>query len=133
MHQIIVWVTVIIAIEAIVEILTESILFEGFRSRLHDLPWEKPRWYFSGLFSCGYCLSVWVSAAGAFVIQDSITNIFVVDIIIKIFVLHRLSNIWHEVMKRVLDRIPLVLAFKPESLESMESKVVEVLDDDNEG
>jgi len=123
------WVAAVVFVEATVEIEVNSKLFSGFRGRIVGVKWVG--WYLNGLFSCGYCLSVWVSAAAAlFVPGDIITPIatsalgklvasklpFVVaDYLFKIFVIHRLANIWHECVYRWLERMPFVLAFKPEA------------------
>jgi hypothetical protein len=126
MSEILLWIAVVIAIEATVEIEVDSVIFQGFRARLADIR-GRLGWYLNGLFSCGYCLSVWVSILGALVIPTTFGCPWIVAFIIKIFVLHRLSNMWHELLKRWFDRIPVVLAFKPEDLSS--DQTIEVITD----
>jgi hypothetical protein len=132
MKDILIWIFAIVFVEATVEIEVESELFIAIRSRISQfsvfgrLKWLG--WYFNGLLSCGYCLSVWISAVIALFIPTTILDantvgsvigridatwpFVVVDYIIKIFVLHRLSNVWHELVYRWLERMPYMLAFK---------------------
>jgi hypothetical protein len=125
-EYIIAWVAAVIFVEATVEIEVNSELFAGFRGRIIGIRWVG--WYLNGLFSCGYCLSVWVSAVAALFVPGDIITVsafaslskltsgdlpFVIaDYLFKIFVIHRLANIWHEVVYRWLERMPFVLAFK---------------------
>lgn len=125
-HYIICWIAAIIFVEAVVEIEVNSVLFAGFRARIARI--KLVGWYFNGLFSCGYCLSVWVSAiAAAFVpgnivliteslLGHALTNdstvAIILDYVVKIFVIHRLANKWHELVYRWLERMPFILAFK---------------------
>ena len=75
-------------------------------------------WYIHGLFSCGYCLSVWVSAAAALVIPTNLVSqdawyYVVANFAIKVLVLHRISNLWHEAVYRWINRMPFMLGFSP--------------------
>jgi len=124
MINLITWIAAIIFVEATVEIEVSSQLFTGFRSRIVHVKWIG--WYLNGLFSCGYCLSVWVSAVAALFIQGSIITpshcflseftqcvmpFMIADYIFKIFIIHRLANAWHELIHRWLEKIPWILAF----------------------
>jgi hypothetical protein len=124
------WVAAVIFIEATVEIEVQSELFEGFRARMIKIP--AIGWYLHGLFSCGYCLSVWVSALTALFVPGSLISLFddsviygilgstplvIADYLFKVFVLHRLSNIWHEVVYRWLARMPYILGLRPTEFE----------------
>jgi len=72
-----------IAIEAVVEILLESELFEWLRAIMRKTDFT------AALISCGWCLSVWV-ATGLFVITWYVTPIPA-----YILAAHRLSNLYH--------------------------------------
>lgn len=79
----------IITVEAVVEIITESYLFEKFRN------FVKSHNNFIGyLFSCPHCFSVWVSIIIVWLIPD-IYNMGIIWYIPHIFVIHRCSNILH--------------------------------------
>jgi hypothetical protein len=122
-QEILLWAACIIAIEAATEIEVESQLFAGFRGGLSRIGEGRKGvigfifWYLHGLFSCGYCLSVWVAAGAALVIPTRLPwpewYFMVVSFIIKLLVLHRLSNIWHEAVYRWLGRMPFILGFSP--------------------
>lgn len=93
------WLIVAVAVEAIVEILVASDLFDGFRRFWAKLAIPAPDeqhslkhtifWCPYKIFTCGYCLSVWV--AGLVVLLDWSPA----SIIVKLFVIHRLSNLCH--------------------------------------
>jgi hypothetical protein len=72
-----------IAVEAVVEILLHSELFAWLRK----IGWP--------LFSCGWCLSVWI-AAGAFGLI--LAGLWWLMIPLAV---HRLSNAWHEIFGRL--------------------------------
>ena len=123
----------IIFVEAVVEIEVDSALFSSFRSRVHDIKYFGH--YLGGLFTCGYCLSVWVSAIVAALYiptrvgwielkTDYFALYWIINFILNTFILHRLSGIWHELIKRWFDRVPFVLAFRPTS------DIVKILDSD---
>lgn len=128
MNTIILLFVAVIFVEAVVEIEVESEIFAGFRNKLAKIR-GRIGWYLNGLFSCGYCLSVWVSAIAALFVPITIIDnvwlsnfcdipncvVLIVDTVFKTFLIHRLSNIWHEVVYRWLGRIPFVLAFRPSS------------------
>jgi len=132
MNDILIWAAAVIAIEAAVEIETESEIFIIMRDKLTQA--KILGWYLNTLLSCGYCLSVWVCVVAAlFVPGDIITannqlgQIFAkigladsvfqailfgsANYIVKILVLHRLSNITHEPINRWLNKDPFIIAF----------------------
>ena len=74
-----------LAVEAISEIVTKSTLF----SPLQHWARAKDTWM-KRLFSCAYCLSVWVS----FVVCFFFTT-FSLPLLLEIFIVHRLSNYLH--------------------------------------
>lgn len=124
---IVTWLAAVIFVEATVEIEVNSEIFQGFRARTIKIPWVG--WYLHGLFSCGYCLSVWVAAAAALFVPGDVvswiasatlgkltnneTPFVIADYLFKIFIIHRLANIWHEGVYRWLARMPFILGLKP--------------------
>lgn len=93
---------IIIAVEAFTEIIVSSDLLIGFRNFCARI---NP-WFLGRLLGCGYCLSVWVSIPFAIYYEYSIVNNLYVDFVIKWMLIHRLSNIVHDLFKRCLDRYP---------------------------
>jgi len=101
-----IWLAVIIYVEAVTEIITSSGLFKKFREKI-----EEKNEFLGNLVSCGYCCSVWVSITVAWTIPGAI--IFpLVDFVIKVFVLHRLSNILHEGFSRWFSRHPWMIVLQ---------------------
>ena len=96
----------IIAVEAVTEILVASEIF----AKLRELTY-KISVFLGKLFSCGYCMSVWISTLFVcFCVTPELSYYPIVDKFITIFVIHRLSNIWHEFISRWLNRAPISLA-----------------------
>lgn len=97
-----------ICVEAITEILVASSIFakpREFIARRSGLLGE--------LVHCGYCTSVWVSAAVAWIIPLwywALVPHFWVSYLVTLFVLHRLSNLFHELISKWLNRRPISLA-----------------------
>lgn len=95
----------VVVTEAVVEVLVASELLaplrEGALSRF-------PR---AGvLFSCGYCLSVWAGVGAAYALGLSAgLGLGAVEPLVLGLAVHRLSNLWHEVLQRVLHRLPFQL------------------------
>lgn len=73
----------IIATEAITEILLHSDLFTRPRNFL------KRAWFFRKIFSCGWCLSVWVASVVCITIYLGLWWLLLP------FLVHRLSNLFH--------------------------------------
>lgn len=135
-----IWWFFIIFVEAVTEIIVDSDFFFPIRNSLGKLPFFVGR-FFVALLGCGYCVSVWVAALVAWMLPGSpvshasielpiklpIEFILIVDAILKTFVLHRLSNLQHEFMVRVLKRIPL---FNPPTIVDSQETIVE--DKENE-
>lgn len=94
------WMLSIIYVEAMVELLIESKIFSSVRNFAHSR-----EGFLSELFSCGYCLSVWISATVAWILPVG-TEYAVINFIIALLVLHRLSNVFHEFVARWLNRMP---------------------------
>lgn len=98
----------VICVEAVTEILVSSTIFQkprefiAFRSS-----------FLGELVHCGYCTSVWVSAgvSWAFVLHVwSVTPVFWISYLVTVFVVHRLSNLFHEFASKWLNRRPISLA-----------------------
>lgn len=89
----------LILTEAISEILTNSLIFQPIRDRLLGRDKAHPRWL-GKLFSCGYCMSVWVGIAMAFMFK--ITGVFPhlgwFEPVLWGLVLHRAANVGHAVI-----------------------------------
>lgn len=90
------WLLAIIATEALTEIWISSEIAEPLRDKLGQ---QKGR--ISILARCGYCVSVWAAMIMSI-------EIFIVRLLIQILVLHRLSNVFHEIVYRFLNRMPLI-------------------------
>jgi len=89
--------------EAITEIVVKSELFIPVKSKLFEL--GKNNRFFERihyLVDCGYCFSVWV---GMFMSILMLNNINVVNQYVDWFLLgivvHRLSNLFHNIMDRI--------------------------------
>lgn len=122
----IIWLVVLIGVEATTELIVASKIFFSLRTFI-----SKRSKFIGELFSCGYCLSVWVAFAGAFFVPGQWTNPYV-DHFLKLLVLHRASNILHSIISRVLKRLPFEFVFNLVHLQSqppVENPVVEVPDE----
>ena len=102
------WLMAIIAVESVTEIIVASNIMFGFRSLVNKISS-----FFGELVTCGYCLSVWISASIAFVMPGNIcANTLlgiIVDFIIKTMVLHRMSNAFHGLVYIIINRPPFVI------------------------
>jgi len=106
----------LVAVEAVTEIVGESDLFEPLRDFLEPFPW------IGGLLDCRYCLSVWVSVAGALCLRFTLVPgaepwWIAADLAVKVFALHRFSNVLHEGIYRWIERMPFVVAVNPSNEE----------------
>lgn len=104
----------VICVEAITEIVVASKITLGIRNWL-----LKNAKFLGSLINCGYCTSVWVSATLAWFVPINMSAMVVdagffnkiIDYVIFLFVIHRLSNIWHEFIVRWLGRYPMFGGF----------------------
>lgn len=103
MSNIALWVAAIIFVEAVTELLLNGEIFERPREIAYNLSD-----FTAKLVGCGYCASVWVSASIAWALPIGLPY-RALDVIVATFVLHRLSNIFHELVARWLGRIPWTL------------------------
>lgn len=127
------WLFAIVYVEAITEIFVEAEIFQWFRDVL------KRSKFFGALISCGYCFSVWAAAPIAWALPGTIFGeanilpswvVFFLDWICKIFILHRLSNIFHEALSRWFGRNPFVLVLS--QVNNEEGKMAPLEVDENE-
>ena len=109
MITVLTWILAALAIADISRIAVEEEVFEGFRKKLLSLP-SVLGWYLGGLFSCGYCLSTYLSIAAAIVLPGAFTGIWTVDFIIRAFALHYLSFLFYEAFTRIKDRQPFMIS-----------------------
>lgn len=120
---------VIFLISIIVEAIDEIFIESEFFASLRELSVKSK--FFASLFGCGYCLSVWVAAPfgisilffGIHLLDLNTIFSYILNGVINVFLIHRLSNIIHEGIKRWLDRIPFVMVLehiKKEQIEQIE-------------
>ena len=95
----------IILVEAITEIIVASKIMQPLREFLFR---NSP--FFGELVDCGYCTSVWVSASVAWIVPLLISPYLIVNYLVTMFLLHRLSNVWHEAIQKWLNRNPITFA-----------------------
>lgn len=95
----------ILIVEAITELLVESSIFEKPRRFVYAR-----NGFLGELVTCGYCTSVWVSAAVAWIFPIVISPWFIVNYFVTVFALHRLSNMLHELFSKWLGRRPLSMS-----------------------
>jgi len=111
-------IVMIVAIEAITEIIVDGDIFFKVRNFLARI---NP-WFLGELLKCGYCLSVWVAIPFGLAIGIRYTNLStfypqgwyniyysIVLCVAWLFFIHRISNVVHELFKRLFDRYPFVL------------------------
>ena len=112
------WLCVIIATEALTEIITTSKITEPFRDWVGRSATSQFRLWFSELINCGYCTSVWVSIVLAAALPTpgckgcagSVGFLIAIMIYgVKVLFLHRTSNLFHELAHKWFSRSPLNL------------------------
>ena len=101
-------VLMIIAIEAVVEIIVQGDVFIGFRNWLARI---NPG-FLGKLIGCGYCMSVWASTVFVLVYVLLPQYRHIEMIVVYILVFHRLSNMIHELFHKWINRHPLVIEFR---------------------
>ncbi len=92
---------VIILTELTTELIIKSEIFKPVRNLIFKLgDW------FTKLFSCGYCFSVWAAAAVVFLTNTSypLTSNHWLDLGLMALVVHRLSNYLHNFNDKFLDK-----------------------------
>lgn len=104
MRPLIIFLVLVIAIEAITEIVTKSEIFKPLRQLFFNLGMKhKPFMWFHDLLDCGYCFSVWVSFFMSIVFISSISlPLSFINWFIASMLMHRLSNMFHNIMDRIM-------------------------------
>lgn len=100
-----------IFVEALTEIIVASQIMARFRETAFKLNTK-----LGELVTCGYCTSVWIAASVAWIIDLGFHP--VINYFLALFIIHRLSNIWHEAVVRWLNRAPF--AFQINKTERIE-------------
>ena len=95
----------VLFVEAVTEILVSSVIFQKPREFIYVR-----NGFLGELVNCGYCTSVWVAAAVAWLYVLPICPWFAANYIISTFVIHRLSNLLHELNNKWLSRRPFSMA-----------------------
>lgn len=89
--------------EAITEIVVKSELFLPARSKIFELGKNNRffKWFHS-LIDCGYCFSVWVGVFTSILLLSDLHVISkYIDWLLLGIVVHRLSNLFHNIMDRI--------------------------------
>jgi len=92
---------VVLLTELLTELVIKSEIFKPVRTlffRLGD--------WFTKLFNCGYCFSVWAAAAVVFLTDTSypLTGNHWLDLGLMSLVVHRLSNVLHNIIDKWTDK-----------------------------
>jgi len=95
----------VLFVEAVTEILVSSAIFQKPREFVYTR-----NGFLGELVNCGYCTSVWVAAAVAWLAVLPICPWFAVNYVVTTFVIHRLSNLLHELNSKWLSRRPFSMA-----------------------
>ena len=92
---------VVLLTELLTELVIKSVLFKPVREILFKLGG-----WFKDLFSCGYCFSVWVAVAVVLLTNTSypLTGTHWLDLGLMALVVHRLSNVLHNVIDKWTDK-----------------------------
>lgn len=94
---------VILATEALVEVVVKSEIFRPLRETISKLD---SKWL-GKLFSCGYCFSFWIAASmvGLFpAIVLSVSGQSFVDVGLTVLIVQRLSNVLHNIIDKWTDK-----------------------------
>lgn len=87
---------IVIATEAITEILIQSRLFFNVRH------WLSTKSELLAYFvNCGYCMSMWVASVLSLLCVINVSKFIMINLFISSIIIHRLSNITHIAIKAV--------------------------------
>lgn len=91
----------VVLVELLTELIVKSEIAKPLRKKIKGI-----NSWFRELFSCGYCMSVWVAFGVAILtgVSYSFTGVFPVDVGITAFILHRFSNYLHNFNDKWLDK-----------------------------
>jgi len=100
MNTIILFIISIVITESITEIISKSSLFEPLRKWLFKHKSNKLLSFIHDLLDCGFCLSVWVGTiTGNILLDVKIVTVWVDWFIIGLLV-HKCSNVLHNLIDR---------------------------------
>lgn len=100
MSNIIIFIIAVIITESIVEVLSKSEIFSPVRKWFFDKRQVKICAFIHKLLDCGYCLSVWVGTFVGLLLVDLPLVHPALDWFLVGLLLHRLSNLWHNIIDR---------------------------------
>lgn len=132
--DLLIWCGAVVAVEALTELISSSKIMFGIRDWFskpipedealmvtnvlvvkkrnvfkHFFYWLRA--FIGELLNCGYCTSVWVAAAAAFVVPGTIPELMLPTFLMKWLVLHRLSNLTHETFQKWFRNAPFSFVF----------------------
>ena len=95
---------VVVVVEAVTEVLVESYIMNGWRAF-----WSRRGEALAVLVNCGYCTSMWIGLAAAYATWFDPLELVLgwrspVGPLVGGVVAHRLSNVWHGLARRAMDR-----------------------------
>ena len=94
------YIILIIFIESVTEVLSKSLLFEPVREWFFNRRKNYLFKFTHNVLDCGYCLSVWVALLTSLLFNEIILCSYLIDWFIVGIVLHRLSNVTHNIIDR---------------------------------
>ena len=100
---------IIVALTIFVEAITEILVSSSLLERPRDFIGQRSG-LLGELIHCGYCTSVWVSASVAWLIPLGFVPYQWLEYMIATLILHRLSNMFHELACKWMQRAPIALA-----------------------
>ncbi len=100
MSNAIIFIIAIVLTESLVEIISKSEIFSPIREWFFNRRDKKVFNFIHSLLDCGYCLSVWIGTFVGLILIDLVIINPIVDWFIIGLLLHRLSNLWHNIIDR---------------------------------
>ncbi len=100
MSNTLIFIIAIIITESLVEVLSKSDIFSPVREWFFKRQKIKIFKFIHALLDCGYCLSLWVGTFIGLVLLDLHIIHPIIDWFIVGLLLHRLSNLWHNIIDR---------------------------------
>jgi hypothetical protein len=96
----IIFIIAVIITEGLVEVLSKSEIFSPVRKWFFKRRENRVFNFIHSLLDCGYCLSVWVGTFVGLLLVDLPIVHPALDWFIVGLLLHRLSNLWHNIIDR---------------------------------
>jgi len=102
-YNLITFLLAVIVTEALTEIIVKSEFFSPLRAKIYKLGKENKFFdWLHQLLDCGYCFSVWAGALIAVLLFRDVGLIHKsIDWFLVGLVLHRLSNLFHNIMDKI--------------------------------